>query len=133
MPKAKDFRLDTEKDDEPFKQNKPIVLRPSHIEGRIRAQASIFTVHNYIGRNGRTVGFERLPANKRRLIKLVIPPGRFATLRYNLDQFGIDESVIFPDLTAVCHNIEWRHSILDDEKGFKWNDSEQIWEPPTQD
>ncbi len=98
----------------PFAGRRTKVFRPSHVTERIRVQAGYFTVHKRI--NGRFIPLEKNRAYKSRLTKLVIPGASFADLRFALDQFGINEATLFPDLGGVCHNIEWQNTFLLDEK-----------------
>jgi hypothetical protein len=127
-PDGKDFIDDTSSDKNPFALRKAVVLRPSHTDDRIRVQASIFTVHSYAVRGGKIIPFENLKHNKRRLRKLLIEPEDFPYLRFRLDQLGINEAVIYRDLTGLCHRIDWNNSFYEDEEGkFEWNSRKEEW------
>ena len=99
--------------DDPFQGTRTKVFRPAHIADRIRVQSGYFTVHKYI--KGRFVAFERNRLYKAKLVKLQIDAKAFSGLRFALDQYGINESVLFPDLDGLSKHIEWLHTYLEDE------------------
>jgi hypothetical protein len=111
-PREIDFATN---DDDPFSGQRTKVFQPSHIAERIRVQSGYFTAHKYINDERKFLAFEKIGVYKKALTKLTIPSDSFALMRYRLGQFGIDESVIFPDLDGLSHHIQWMHSYLPDE------------------
>lgn len=100
----------------PFTGPRTAVFQPNHVTRRIVAQSGWFTVHKY---RGAELGFLPLEKNKLYrplLTKLLIPPVNFAELRYQLDRFGVNKASLFPDVEGLCQQIEWRHTLLSDEK-----------------
>jgi hypothetical protein len=110
----KDFR-DTTKDDDPLKNKGTKVFRSRVISKRISAQAGAFTVHRILD-NGKIVRLETHHEFKNKLIKLVIPPSAFHSIRKSLSLLGINHAQIFPDIDGLCQHLERRFSKLEDEK-----------------
>ncbi len=48
-------------------------------------------------------------------MSLRIPNSAFPVLRRELDRFGLNASVLFPDLTGLCATIQWNNFLGDDE------------------
>jgi len=93
----------------PFAVARTMVYEPSHITRRITAQAAAFTVHRYIE------GSSFIPLNrnkdfKSRIVKLVVPAGRFEELRGQLDRCGINAATLFADLDDLCKYISWKNT-----------------------
>lgn len=100
---------------DPFNPGRTRVFQPLHVTRRIVAQSGWFTVHQFqrIG-----TGFVPLEKNKRyvnQLMSLRIPNSAFPVLRRELDRFGLNASVLFPDLTGLCATIQWNNFLGDDE------------------
>jgi hypothetical protein len=89
---------------------KPVAIYPTHIARRISTQRSCFTVH---GTNQH--GLDELAKKKSAyLLKIVIPAFRVQSIRKELEECGIDEATIFPDLEGLSRTICAR-----------WKDNEQ--------
>jgi hypothetical protein len=127
-PEAEDF-VDVIKDD-PFSGTRTKVFRPSHVAERIRAQAGYFTVHKYLNKSSSFVPFDKISAYKSRLTRLVISSNSFADIRFRLDQYGINQSVVFPGLDGLSRHIQWLHTILKDEKHLRRSIADMSWELP---
>jgi len=77
----------------------PIALQPPHIDRRIAAQLSSFTIH---GRD--PMGLEHLAESNRRprLAKITIPRGSIGRMREQLLDAGITEATVYPDLYGLA-------------------------------
>jgi len=75
----------------------PIAIFPTHIARRISSQKSSFTVH---GSN--VAGFLPFQSGKNPcLVRIVIPGHAVQGIRLDLQNYGIDETLIFPDLEGL--------------------------------
>ncbi|GIL13447.1 MAG: hypothetical protein BroJett038_21670 [Chloroflexota bacterium] len=83
---------------------------PAHINPRISAQHSCFTLHQQSGKWGAIpLEQEELGGSfTRQMRKLVIPADKKVLLRNELDKLGINYFTIFPDLTGLCKKLEWK-------------------------
>jgi len=77
------------------------------------------------------VPFNKIVLYQPRLVKLVVPPSTFADIRFWLDQYGINQSTVFPGLDGLSRHIEWLHTILEDEKHLRRTIANMSWELPT--
>ena len=99
----------------PFVGARTRVFAPKHIARRIIAQSGWFTVHKYAEKKG-FIPLERHFRYIHKLAKLVIPHEHFAGVRYDLSQCGVNPASMLTDLDGLCSHIEWRHSLLEDER-----------------
>jgi FRG domain len=106
----------TEKD--PFFLPKTLVFRPSHLDARIIAQSSLFTVHKFMENKSRFIHLDENRSQKTRLRKFIIPKQYFAALRDDLARCGITRISLFPDLAGLCSHLVWQFSPLHDEIGY---------------
>jgi FRG domain len=85
----------------------PLALKPPYNSKRLSAQRGAFTIHG-LSRRG-LEGYANLQPH---LVRILIPQSAVAAIRRELVTAGIVESVIFPDLTGLCHEIydEWIES-----------------------
>jgi hypothetical protein len=75
----------------------PLAIFPTHIARRISSQRSCFTIH---GR--KELGFAKFMTGTRRsLLKVIIPAHSVRAIRFDLQNYGIDETTIFPDLDGL--------------------------------
>jgi len=76
----------------------PLAIQPPHIDRRIAAQLSSFTIH---GRD--PLGLERVAGSlqKARLAKITIPRGAVKRMAAQLLDAGITEATVFPDLSGL--------------------------------
>jgi hypothetical protein len=84
--------------------SQPVPILPAHVAQRISSQRSCFTIHG-----SDTNGLDRIQGDDL-LIKIVIPACRVATIRKELEIYGIDEVTIFPDLDGLgrCVSARWK-------------------------
>jgi hypothetical protein len=79
----------------------PLAIFPTHIARRISSQKSCFTVH---GRRER--GFSRFAIGTKPCLKRVVIPGHVVQdVRLDLQNFGIDDTTIFPDLEGLGRTL----------------------------
>jgi hypothetical protein len=80
-----------------LKKNLPVAVFPNHFDHRIAAQRSCFTIHGL-----RRGGIEKLFNGPRdHVAKIVIPSYATQNIQDELDEYGIDESTIYPDLQGL--------------------------------
>jgi FRG domain len=91
------------------------IFRPPHIVARIKSQSGYFTSHAIL-RNGSFLHLEKHRLYKSRLAKIIIPPGKFARFRHDLDIIGINRAFIYSDIDGLAQHIGWSHQRLEDEK-----------------
>lgn len=126
-PAIEDFVTDN---DHPFSGPRTKVFRPYHVAERIRSQSGFFTVHKYQPRSKRFLPFEKIATYRPRLKKLVISSDVFSEIRYRLDQYGMNESIVYPDLDGLSHHIQWLHSFLSDEQNLHRATGAMTWTLP---
>jgi len=71
---------------------------PAHISARIRAQAGVFTYH--------PDPFE--PLADFVVAKIVIPRSARPLMRLNLEQLGVNEKNLFPDIQGLAQWLRWQ-------------------------
>jgi hypothetical protein len=80
-----------------LRKNLPVAVFPNHFAHRIAAQRSCFTIHGL-----RRAGIEKLfRGPKDHVAKIVIPSYATEAIRDELDDYGIDEATIYPDLQGL--------------------------------
>jgi hypothetical protein len=100
---------------EPFAGDRTRVFRPRHITRRIIAQSGWFTSHKYLDDKEKFIALELNKRYKDRLTKVAIPAAAFSDLRRDLDRCGVNAAALYGDIDGLCRQIEWLHSLLDDE------------------
>ena len=98
----------------PFRLKRTKVFIPRHISTRIRSQDGIFTVHKFL-LSDKVVPLNNQKNYKSKLEKILISPGKFPNIRYELDRCGINASTLFPDLDGLAQRIEWKYTLTKDE------------------
>ena len=83
----------------PFDLRSSGIYRPAHVEPRIQAQRSVFTVHPN----------PTVPFSPNGLSRWVITSSACGSIKRILDTCGINESLLFPDLDAVSRYVGWRY------------------------
>ncbi len=107
--------IDDPSDDYPFSNKiSTRIIRPKVITERISAQSGVFTVHK-INSGGRIVKLEKHIAFSKKLVKILINKENYWDIRYGLNMLGVNNSVIYPDLTGICSHLAWRYTFLVDE------------------
>jgi hypothetical protein len=112
-PDEQDSPLDTDMNNLECKRN--MVFTPIDVSERITAQVAWFTVHKCWSRKKKFEPLEEDIIFKNKLIKLEIPAGRFAHLRYHLNTFDVHNASVYPGLDGLCSHIKWQNCFLDDE------------------
>ena len=104
--------------DSPFTLQRTRLIKPKVITRRIGvgSQLGWFTAHYFDTSSDRFVALEADPDYQSQLTKLIIPPDKFAQLRFQLDRLGVNAAMIYPDLDGLCAHLEWFYSYLADEK-----------------
>jgi FRG domain len=75
----------------------PLAIFPTHIARRISSQRSCFTIHGKL-----EAGFSRFLAGSRPCLKKIVIPAHVVNgIRLDLQNFGIDDTTIFPDLEGL--------------------------------
>ncbi|MBL7739585.1 MAG: FRG domain-containing protein [Chitinophagaceae bacterium] len=99
----------------PFTENKTKVFQPELSAPRIHVQSGWFTTQEVDGRTNKFIAFDEIGKYRNKLLKLKIPKGSFASLRYQLDRLALNKSTLFPDVDGTAAYIEWKHSMIEDE------------------
>lgn len=94
----------------PFECGSTKVFQPNHITRRIVAQDGWFTVHQYTKSARKFLRFEKLKKYRNLLTKMIIPYETFYKIREQLNQCGVNNASIFPDLDGLCNHIVWDNS-----------------------
>jgi hypothetical protein len=113
-PAADDYARDDEKDAFPTDRHR--VYAPVHVSDRIIAQGAWSTIHHASSEPPHFEPFEESEEFGQKLIKVVIPPGRFAHFRTYLNRYGVNSASIFPGLDGICEYVRWKHFLVPDEK-----------------
>lgn len=88
---------------------------PRAIDNRIISQSAAFTIQAYSKSKHAFIPLDYNRIYKTKLTAFCIPKNSFSTIRFELDQLGVNASFIYPDLYGVCKNLEWKNSFLEDE------------------
>lgn len=91
--------------DHTMSRNLPAPIEPPHVDRRVAAQASRFLVF------GTTHDLNRTDAVRKggcRLARIKVPVSARASIRRELDDCGINFSLVFPDLEGLALHILWR-------------------------
>ena len=113
-PDVSDFVDDLE-DTSPFRPRRTRLFVPNMVTTRIRVQRGYFSVHNRSGKAKRFVPLQTNRSLKSKLHKIEIRPRDFSDLRNMLDQCGVNQASLFPDLDGLCQYLTWSHTKLSDE------------------
>lgn len=103
----------------PFEINKTLIFRPRHHDSRIVAQSGWFTIHRKDPDNGNYSNLIKVKNHNANLRKILIPSKSFPEIRHGLAQCGINHASLFPDLSGLCQNIQWRFFSQKDEEKFE--------------
>ncbi len=91
---------------DPFQVSATRVFKPNHIVKRISAQFAWFTIHTQ-GEDKKFVPFEKNADYAQRLFKIVITKSCFAECKQRLHSFGINSSMMYPDIDGLAKHVEW--------------------------
>jgi hypothetical protein len=116
---VEDFRLDTSNSGPFDNKSRTLIFRPKAISPRIVAQSGAFTVHRLHKVSGdkafKFVPLERNRNYKSKLVKFVVPPSAFRSIRAELNMLNANAALLFPDLDGLCCHLSWRFTKLQDE------------------
>lgn len=96
---------------DPFGAARTMVYRPHLNNARLVAQAGWFTLHRYSKPEVKFVPLEQNRNARSKLQKWSIAGELKATLLEQLDQLGVNQRTLFPDLEGVCRHLNWLHGI----------------------
>jgi len=83
-------------------QRLPAAIEPPHIDVRLAAQASRFVI---FGQNRDLSSIHAVRRHDCQLIKLVVARKARVKILRELDDMGIKESTVFPDLAGLCTDL----------------------------
>lgn len=80
----------------------PLAIQPHHVSRRIAVQRGYFTVHGS-ARDGFSVVTSR--SSQKGLARIIVPEDAIPRIAVELDQAGITETSVFPDLEGLCREL----------------------------
>jgi hypothetical protein len=111
---VKDFELDVRKS-KPFDNElRTLIFWPKAITRRIAAQDGIFTIHKLID-GKRFIALNKNKLYVPKLVRIIIPPDKFASIRQELNMLNANAALFFPDLDGLSSYLTWRYTKLEDE------------------
>jgi hypothetical protein len=93
----------------PFDIGELRVLRPSLNNERIIAQSGWFTVHPYSEEKGGFIPMQLDEDVKMNVTEFRILPGLKRELMDHLNMLGFNAQTLFPELSGLCHYLNWEH------------------------
>lgn len=99
---------------DPLTIDRPWVFRPRHFAPRVRAQGGHFTVHPRDSKH-RFMPLELSDEYWVRMVQIVIAPGDFARIRWDLDSAGVNAGSLYPDLAGLGRRIRENNARKSDE------------------
>ena len=102
--------FDTDKNENQTTKKWPVAIEPSHIDRRIAAQGSkfvLFGTRKDMTRSPAINRPRREPGKHAVLDKIAVPNQIAQKLRAELNQIGINERAMFPDLEGLGKHIAW--------------------------
>jgi hypothetical protein len=103
----------------PYEINRSVIFNPKYVSKRIVAQRGYFTAHRTADQDGPFLPLNEDPDYKGHLTKIIIPGEVFYEFRYDLNRLGINAMTIYPDLSGLCQEINWKYSYMADEGFFE--------------
>jgi len=97
----------------PFDISYTMPVCPPHVTKRIIAQSGWFTAHAWNTDEKKFTPFEEERPDKLR--KLVIPASVFSEMRFHLNQCGIHEASLFPNLDSICRQVKAMYTLEKDQ------------------
>lgn len=102
--------FDTDEDENQTQAKWPICIEPTHIDRRIAAQGSKFVLFGLEEDLTHSPAVNRPQSKKGKhavLDKITIPENKAEALREELNQIGLNERAMFPDLEGLGKHIAW--------------------------
>ena len=93
----------------PFSIKELKVLRPSLNNERIIAQSGWFTVHPYDEQKGGFVPMEVDENVMTDVLEFAISPEVKSVMMDHLNMLGVNAQTLFPELSGVCHYLNWEY------------------------
>jgi hypothetical protein len=93
-------------DSDIFSLERTFIFQPNHISRNIVAQQGWFTIHKYISDKNKFIPLEKNTLFKNKITKFYINPRRIHEIRKELEQMGINEFSLFPDLDNLCKTLQ---------------------------
>lgn len=93
--------LNPEDCDDPFAVDRVYIYRPAHIDARISAQRSVFTIHPE----------PTQPFEDSGLRKWAVSQAACRDLKRVLDSCAINYASLFPDLHGLARHVGWRYKL----------------------
>lgn len=95
----------------PFELNDTKIYQPDHINPRIAAQASYFSVHKYWEKDSKYLPLEKQGKFENRLRKLLVRKGMEKKLFVELGLLGYNYASLFPDLSGLARHLSVQHNF----------------------
>ncbi|SKC19608.1 FRG domain-containing protein [Dyadobacter psychrophilus] len=102
---SKNFLVDYEANESPFKITHTRILRPPMNNDRIVAQAGWFTVHKCSSKLGKFIPLEENADMKHMVRKVIVKPNDKITLIQKVSILGINNQSIYPDIEGLCRHL----------------------------
>jgi hypothetical protein len=83
----------------------PVAIYPTYVHARLRGQRACFTIHGTDER-----GLDSLLEDTPILKRYELDPARRHSMRKELADLGITESVVFPDIDGLANELKERFS-----------------------
>jgi hypothetical protein len=87
----------------------PVPVLPSHVDNRIVAQKSVFTIHGK--RKDGFYDLSRKHKDETKIVQLCIDTKKAEAIKEQLITLGITESTLFPDLEGLAGDIKWEYEL----------------------
>lgn len=109
--KEADFVRAIDLQNSPFKIGRTRIYRPDHVNPRIAAQGSYFSVHKYWQTGAKYVALEDQSEFQGRLTKLSVRRGCEKRIFVQLGLLGYTYASVFPDLSGLARHLAVRHEF----------------------
>jgi hypothetical protein len=114
--------FDTDKDENQTRQRWPIAIEPHHIDRRIAAQGSKFILFGTVRDMTESPAINRPRGGDGKhaiLDKIIVTKEAKEYLRAQLNEIGISERAMFPDLEGLGRHLGWEWRTRSVPKGKK--------------
>ncbi len=108
-----------------FEYDKIIMFRSTVVSKRISSQSGLFSLHNKDSK-GNMIALEESNLNSK-LIKITINSESISSIRNSLQNVGINNYSVFPDIDGLCNHLGWKHTLLSDEKETEKQKIYELW------
>ncbi|WP_439684235.1 FRG domain-containing protein [Cupriavidus oxalaticus] len=126
---ADDVMLDDPYAGDPFDPLGTKAFQPRLLNPRIIAQHGWFTLHRFSRTSKRFVALEHHADMQNRLYEMVVPGDQRSNILATLDECGINESTLFPDLEGLCKYIgrKFNEGHFDIARTRPFPDDKSLW------